>query len=365
MRFKSFLSFILLVVFAVIMMDFGYRASDSLLGQIILEAIGEQESSQVIASNAKERMLAKENMDEPLEENFVISYTLADYLAWDSEHNFGLNGQGDNISDSASEYMGYLILVGQQLYDTGVSTINVPTSIEPQQFLSDLSRLMNCVVGFRIDVSGTELNSGEANRLNLKISYKEDKPQEISDGTSDTWRYPIESMVSAIVGLAKNEYETVSEQLLFINDYIAMNCEYDTESADNTDEADDSAWSAYGCLVENSAVCEGYTNAVTLILDKLGVPSIEVIGHTSSGQLHTWNKVYLDGEWLNLDVTSNSSRFDGTDSALAEVKLKSLRHRFFLISDEEMLNKGITSSNTDLMLSWLIKFGERETANVE
>lgn len=357
MRFKTFILLMAIVILGISLADYQINQDNSFISWVTgAESIKNEK-------NAQERALARSSINKESSESFEIQHTLKDYMKWGLERNLGLNKQGNNISEQAEEYMEYIVAIGQQLYDTGNAQIEIPSTIDSKQLISDISRLMNCVVGFRVDVNGTERKNEDSIKLNIQISYKEDKTFNKSKNGREIWRFSIESMVTAISNLAQEEYTDKGEQLLFVNDYLATSCEYDTESAENANNVDDSAWSAYGCLVENSAVCEGYTNAVTLILDKLGIPSIEVIGRTSSGQLHTWNKVYLDGEWLNVDVTSNSTGHkEGQNEKINNI-IKRERRKFFLINDNEMYIKGIESSNTDLMLSWLIKFGEREGDN--
>lgn len=353
MRFKAFLALILVMSLGIGLTDYQINQDSSFIAWVTgIKNIDNER-------NVQERALARSNAVEESNGSFVIQHKLKDYIKWGLERNLGLNEQGNDISDKAAEYMGYVVAIGQQLYDTGSSQVQIPLTIDSKQLITDISRLMNCVVGFRVDVKGTERKNENGTKLNIQIYYKEDETFNESENGTEIWRYSIESMVTAISNLAQEEYTDKSEQLLFINDYLATSCKYDTESAENANNVDDSAWSAYGCLVENSAVCEGYTNAVTLILDKLGIPSIEAIGHTSSGKLHTWNKVYLDGSWLNIDVTSNSTGHSESENKKINSIIERERRRFFLISDNEMYNKGIEESNTDLMLSWLIKFGER------
>ena len=72
---------------------------------------------------------------------------------------------------------------------------------------------------------------------------------------------------------------------------------------------DPMVYTAYGALVNGSAVCEGYSRAMQLLLEKFGISSVLVSG-TSLGEGHMWNAVNLDGEWYHLDVTWNDSKAD-------------------------------------------------------
>ena len=60
----------------------------------------------------------------------------------------------------------------------------------------------------------------------------------------------------------------------------------------------------YGALVNNSAICSGYSSAFQYLCEKLGVYSIYVIGEAGGNrEAHAWNIVYLDGAYYHVDVT--------------------------------------------------------------
>ena len=86
--------------------------------------------------------------------------------------------------------------------------------------------------------------------------------------------------------------------MLYFHDSIILECNYD-DTAKN-------CYSAYGCLVEGKAVCEGYAKAMQILCSKAGIKCIPVAGKAYDGgavQPHLWNKVMIDGEWTNVDLT--------------------------------------------------------------
>lgn len=83
----------------------------------------------------------------------------------------------------------------------------------------------------------------------------------------------------------------------YINDYIVNNCRY------ITGEDRDYASTAYGCLVEGEANCEGYAKAFDLLAAELGLKSALITGTTDSGENHAWNQVKVGTNWYNIDVT--------------------------------------------------------------
>ena len=64
---------------------------------------------------------------------------------------------------------------------------------------------------------------------------------------------------------------------------------------------------AYGALVQGTAVCAGYARAYQLLMQRAGIPTWYVTGssYSPAGQLiaHAWNLVQLDGAWYYTDVT--------------------------------------------------------------
>ncbi len=88
------------------------------------------------------------------------------------------------------------------------------------------------------------------------------------------------------------------EKAMYIHDYIVNNCRYLEESDDTIYES-----TAYGCLVEGVANCEGYAKAFDLLASDAGLQSILVTGTTNDGKNHAWNQVNVNGNWYNIDVT--------------------------------------------------------------
>ena len=76
----------------------------------------------------------------------------------------------------------------------------------------------------------------------------------------------------------------------------------------------------------------GYSDAMKIYLDKLGVPNYKI-----SNSNHIWNLVNLDGQWLHLDLTwDDPVTTDGSNILL---------HKFFLISTNELHKLDATGHN--------------------
>ena len=105
---------------------------------------------------------------------------------------------------------------------------------------------------------------------------------------------------------------------LKIHDYIVNNTKYTT--------GEDVPYSstAYGCLVNGNANCEGYAKAFQKIATECGLRCALITGVTDEGENHAWNQVEINGEWRNIDVT-----WDDIDVAGDKRRL------YFLCSDDE------------------------------
>ncbi len=83
--------------------------------------------------------------------------------------------------------------------------------------------------------------------------------------------------------------------------YILLHCTYDDQAA----QAGGAQWqpyTAYGALVNGTAVCEGYSRAMQLLGSRVGLPVLLLRG-TAKGTAHMWNGVFLDQNWYHLDLT--------------------------------------------------------------
>ena len=85
-----------------------------------------------------------------------------------------------------------------------------------------------------------------------------------------------------------------------LHDYICKNTTYD-ESAPYHQ-------SAYSVIVQHKSVCAGYSRAFQYLMNKAGLTCYYVTGKTTDSNIggedgaHSWNIVYLDGEYYNVDV---------------------------------------------------------------
>lgn len=120
-------------------------------------------------------------------------------------------------------------------------------------------------------------------------------------------------------------YPTQYEQELFVHDYIINHCTY------NNDTSNPNVNNMYGCLVEGSASCEGYSRAFQYILSSLNIDNRLVTGEASDDGItyigHMWNFVVIDGKGYFVDVTWDDP---GSENSV-------LHHTYFNVTTEQIL----------------------------
>ena len=129
------------------------------------------------------------------------------------------------------------------------------------------------------------------------------------------------------------------DKIKTIHDYIINNTVYDNIKGDfvlgksNTDSIYKSH-KAYGPLLQGYAICSGYSDAMAIFLNKMGIPNYKI-----SSNNHVWNLVYLDNQWLHLDLT--------WDDPIVSTGENKITHNFFLIDDNALKEKNTEQHQYD------------------
>lgn len=124
-----------------------------------------------------------------------------------------------------------------------------------------------------------------------------------------------------------DENTTDYEKLKTFHDEIVLGCTFTREG--------EYANIPYGALVDHSAQCEGYAAAFTYLCKGAGIECITVYGSNSTGALHAWNIVKLEGNWYHVDTCWD-------DPILDPVNEDFCRYYYFLGTDEDMLGTSHT-----------------------
>lgn len=94
------------------------------------------------------------------------------------------------------------------------------------------------------------------------------------------------------------------EKELAIHDFITgwSRFDYSVFGRSASDGFTDGSDTPYGVLIDQSAMCHGYSSTFQLFMDMLDIECMTVFGIPSSnGVEHSWNMVKLDGEWYCVD----------------------------------------------------------------
>ncbi|MCL1787500.1 MAG: transglutaminase domain-containing protein, partial [Defluviitaleaceae bacterium] len=121
----------------------------------------------------------------------------------------------------------------------------------------------------------------------------------------------VNRVVSEIIkpGMSDLEKETA------INRYLMETAEYDFGALENaeknnfeyTDKKYAHSFTPYGVLINKVGVCASYAGAFKLLSEAAGLDAVVVVGRMNGSLPHAWNRVFVDGDWMTIDVTSNDN----------------------------------------------------------
>lgn len=124
----------------------------------------------------------------------------------------------------------------------------------------------------------------------------------------------LEQVISGILAQVDPAWSDL-ETALFLHDYLATHAQYD-----KTIQFRD----AYTILVKGTGVCQAYTLAYRLLLNRVNITSGTV---TSTSLNHIWNILLIDGNWYHVDVTWDDP---------IEDRLGRVRHAYFCLSENKL-----------------------------
>ena len=86
----------------------------------------------------------------------------------------------------------------------------------------------------------------------------------------------------------------------FVHDWIGDITTYET-----VEEDIGQVRSLYDVMIHGRGNCVGYSKTFQFLMNQLGIECMYINGVNSTGVLHAWNAIKLDGEWYHVDVTSD------------------------------------------------------------
>ncbi len=196
--------------------------------------------------------------------------------------------------------------------------------VKDVDLMKSISDYINPYYNFQT-FSASRWSSGKF-ELHITYSYSDDY-----QGVSN-YKETINNKIDEIISKYNITNLSDEEKISVFHDYIVNNTVYDIVASETDPEENKSSFTAYGVLINGSAVCQGYADAMAIFLDRFGIPNLKV-----SSATHTWNLIYINGKWLHLDatwddpVTSNGSQI--------------LLHDYYLVTTSELFNLD-TSAHT-------------------
>jgi len=125
----------------------------------------------------------------------------------------------------------------------------------------------------------------------------------------------IQEYIKNIPEVSDDDPDKEKKIFTYIYEKMAYNITYDDYAADcvgltgyerdMTEEMVNRASGLYGGLIDNKAICAGYSEILRNILSEVGINAEYRSGHGEKGG-HAWNQVQLDGIWYNCDITNDA-----------------------------------------------------------
>ncbi len=150
-------------------------------------------------------------------------------------------------------------------------------------------------------------SAGTTAKLTFSAAYRTNLSQEKQ----------VDARVQSIIKALELEDKTDYEKVKAIHDYIINETSYDRTLKKH---------SAYDALINQSAVCDGYSLAAYRLFTEAGI-STRIITGLAGGGAHSWNIVKVDGKWYNIDLTWDDPVTDSGEPVL--------RYDYFLKSTKD------------------------------
>lgn len=126
------------------------------------------------------------------------------------------------------------------------------------------------------------------------------KPRYLTDSASTyaTMRTSYEAKISeALAELSVCSTDLAKVYLL--HDWICNNVTYNNNTS-SQGEAAYPSYTSYGAMVDGLAVCQGYSLALSDLLERAGIENTTLLVDSHN---HAWNMVAVDGSWYHVDST--------------------------------------------------------------
>ncbi len=221
--------------------------------------------------------------------NFVIAISNEYYLDYDFEY---VNNYTDDVNNKQEllDYIYYVINTGSE-YADGECTKEYKNCIKDIENIatneSKLSVLNNFVHPYNSfkTISFTYDDDGKFS-MAIEHIYKKDEIDELNKEIDTILEKNITSNMNT------------ADKIKAIHDYVINNTEYDEKKVDNIHDTTYKSNTAYGVIKEGYGICSGYSDTISIMLNKLNIENYKI-----SNDTHIWNLIYVNGKWVHLDAT--------------------------------------------------------------
>ncbi len=151
------------------------------------------------------------------------------------------------------------------------------------------------------NISGTQYKIVDETTANVKMA----SPVVPFLTNTQTVNWENTNMMKAIVSSIVDENMSDQEKVQAVYNYVVDNFSYDYDKISTLDSTyvpniDD-------FLMDGSGICYDYSALFAGMLRSQGIPVKLVKGYRSGIDVyHAWNEVYVDGEWIIVDTTTDS-----------------------------------------------------------
>ena len=154
-------------------------------------------------------------------------------------------------------------------------------------------------------------------KINLNINNNGKITVKITPVYTEEEKIFVETYLKKYIQDNINNQMSTRDKIKVFHDYIINNTIYDSE------EKFDKSYTAYGLLMNNIAICGGYSDITSVYLNLLGIQNIRI-----ATDAHIWNLVNVDGTWLHLDLT--------WDDPVSNDGNQYLLNNYFLINTQQL-----------------------------
>lgn len=194
----------------------------------------------------------------------------------------------------------------------------------------DVSLAMNMVIWYHPELFWLSGYEAVTYRSSSEITVKYLEGTE--KGTLPTMRRELDAAADRIISMIPPGSDTF-EKIVFVHDYLVSNTDYDMSGAAATVTGGNGLYgTAYGCLVQGDAVCQGYALGFMYIMQKLGIDCGIIGGECDRGS-HAWNYVEVNGTKYWIDVTWD----DPSYGEVGDASIGTVSHSYCLVNDELLL----------------------------